>query len=105
VTTWAVVTEVLHLLGRGGGGWPGQEPFARRLGDGSLEVADLAHDLGLRSLALMAAYADQPMDFADATLVALAEARRDFRVVTFDSDFRVYRAAGGQVFELLDGPA
>jgi len=41
-----------------------------------LEVADLTAVLGDRSLELMAEYRLAEMDFADASLVALAEMRR-----------------------------
>jgi predicted nucleic acid-binding protein len=53
----------------------------------------------------METYAEVPMDFADASLVALAEALHDFRIVTFDNDFRVYRAAGGRVLFVFDSSA
>jgi predicted nucleic acid-binding protein len=93
-TTWAVVSEALHLLGRRHG-WQTQGHLARLVRTGRLEVADLTAVLGDRSLELMAEYHDAEMDFADASLVALAEARRDYRIVTFDSDFRFYRVAAG----------
>jgi uncharacterized protein len=101
-TTWAVVGEVLHLLGRRRG-WPVQAPLARAVQTGRLDVADLTAVLGDRSLELMAQYRDAEMDFADASLVALAESRRDYRIVTFDSDFRFYRMAGGLSFAVVDG--
>jgi predicted nucleic acid-binding protein len=45
-----------------------------------------------RASVLMDKYADQPMDFADATLVVLAERLRVTSIFTIDRDFRVYRA-------------
>lgn len=42
----------------------------------------------------MAKYADQPMSFADACLVRMSEQYRDSRIITTDSDFRVYRRDG-----------
>ncbi len=39
----------------------------------------------------MERYRDTPMDLADATLVALAEARGYRRIFTLDRHFRVYR--------------
>lgn len=36
-------------------------------------------------------YRDVPMDFADATLVALASSAPQVRIATFDSDFYTYR--------------
>ena len=98
-----MVAEALYLLGRGRDPWYGQRPLVERLALGSIIVPDLTESLGARSLALMAQYADVPMDFADASLVALAEARGEFRIVTFDSDFRVYRTSGGASLVVLDG--
>ena len=43
------------------------------------------------------------MDIADATLVAVAEARGLRRVFTLDSDFGVYRFRGREAFELVPG--
>lgn len=108
LTTWAVITEALHLLGkaaesRGTRTWFGQEPLARRLQLGSIFVATLTDAMALRALALMEQYADRPMDFADASLVALAEVVGEMRIVTFDTDFYVYRTQSGAAFTVLDG--
>jgi predicted nucleic acid-binding protein len=46
---------------------------------------------------LMAKYADVPMSLADACLVRMTELVPQVRVLTFDTDFRVYRRAGRQV--------
>jgi len=43
---------------------------------------------------LMRAYADQPMSFADACLVCMAERRAASTIFTTDADFRVYRHKG-----------
>ena len=49
----------------------------------------------------MAKYADSPMDFADATLVALAEERSIASIVTLDrKDFSVYRTASRKGFAI-----
>lgn len=58
---------------------------------------------GLASL--MKQYADVPMDFADATLVYLAQRERLNTVFTIDSDFLVYRIGGRQRFRVLPDPA
>jgi len=42
----------------------------------------------------MQKYADAPMDFADASLVATAETLRLRRVFTLDHHFRAYRVDG-----------
>jgi predicted nucleic acid-binding protein len=44
-----------------------------------------------RVLSLMKKYADTPMDFVDACLVAMTEEKRDCQLITLDSDFRIYR--------------
>ena len=41
------------------------------------------------------------MDLADATLVAAAEKLRLNRILTLDSDFRIYRLAGKRYFEVI----
>jgi predicted nucleic acid-binding protein len=41
------------------------------------------------------------MDFADASLVALAERRQLRKVFTLDRDFYVYRIDGKDAFEVL----
>ena len=64
----------------------------------------MAYDVSdaLRVLDLLHKYADRPMDLADATLVALAEQLRTYRVFTLDrADFSVYRAHGRRAFELV----
>ena len=52
-------------------------------------------------LRLMKKYADLPMDFADACLVDMAGDYRTGRILTLDSDFRVYRWAKDRPFDLL----
>jgi predicted nucleic acid-binding protein len=45
-------------------------------------IEDLSHELVERSREVMRRYADHPMDLADATLVALAEAGELRRIFT-----------------------
>jgi len=66
-----------------------------------LVLADLDPSGVARAQALMEKYRDVPMDIADATLVAVAEARHLKRVFTLDSDFAVYRLRGREAFELI----
>ena len=58
----------------------------------------------MRALELMEKYNDMPMDLADASLVALAEADSYQRVFSIDSDFYVYRLADGSALEVVPGP-
>ncbi len=57
-------------------------------------MADIEDALVARSADLMRRYNDRPMDLADATLVALAEARDLREIFTLDSDFRTYQLRG-----------
>ena len=47
----------------------------------------------------MEQYSDTPMDLADASLVATAEALHLTRIFTLDSDFYVYRIKDTGTFE------
>ena len=99
VTTWPVVAEAMYLVGRSGG-WRGQSRLWQLIRSGRLVVHDLDGRLVERSYELMEQYQDMPMSLADATLVAVGEATRDWRVFTLDDHFRTYRPRGGS-FELL----
>ena len=55
----------------------------------------------LRALALMERYANVPMSFADACLVALAESNPGARLFTLDQDFLIYRQHDDKPLTLL----
>jgi uncharacterized protein len=65
---------------------------------------DTAADLP-RIIALLHQYRDLPADFADVSLVALAERLNLRRIASFDRDFSIYRMPGKRRFEnvLLHG--
>ncbi|PYR98840.1 MAG: pilus assembly protein, partial [Acidobacteria bacterium] len=46
-------------------------------------------------------YSDLPMDFADSTLVVLAEELDTNLLFTVDRDFQVYRIRGRKAFRVL----
>ena len=50
---------------------------------------------------LMVKYSNVPMSFADACLVRLAERFPAAQLLTFDSDFRIYRTANQHAIPLL----
>jgi uncharacterized protein len=95
VTTWPAFTEAIYLLGRAAG-WPAQEALWRMIERQALVLEELSGELALRSMELMRRYGDHPMDLADATLVAVAEASGSRTIFTLDSDFRSYRLRGGR---------
>lgn len=52
-----------------------------------------------RIIALLEKYRDLPADFADVSLLALAERLSVSRVASIDSDFAIYRLSGKRRFE------
>ncbi len=77
--------------------FPTPEPVLTLVARGDLILDfDLAAELP-RILALVAKYADQPMDLADACVVRISELAADSRVWTVDrTDFTAYRRNGRQ---------
>lgn len=99
ITTEAVVAEACHLVLRGGA--PASLPLDFLL---SADIPIVAIPAGghRRAKSLMATYGSLPMDYADATLVALAEALRLRTVFTIDRrGFAAYRRTPRQPFALL----
>lgn len=102
VTSWPALTEAVYILGSRAG-WKGQEALLRLVSRGDLLAADLDRDGVEKCAELMRKYRSLPMDFADATLVVLAERLKTRRVFTLDSDFRIYRIGGRRAFEIVPG--
>lgn len=101
VSTEAVLTEATHLLGGLKGGRQACGDFF--LSGGSLLVPPTRASLR-RSRDLVHQYSDLPMDYADATLVVLAEELGTNLVFTTDRrDFGVYRIKGRRRFEIVPG--
>ena len=100
VTTWANLTEAMHILGSRGG-WRAQSPLMTWVCDGRLQVDGIETTDLPRLRDLMAKYADVPMDIGDACLVALAERLGTDLVFTVDADFRLYRLKGRRAFRVV----
>lgn len=95
LTTWPVITEACHFLSQQGK--CALLTFIRR---GGLRVEPLSADDVPRLGELLARY--QRMDFADATLVVLAEKTAVTEIYTIDRrDFEVYRTHTGRRFRLI----
>jgi hypothetical protein len=99
VSTEAVVTEASHLLRRVPGG---VSSCIRFFLDGGAVLVPTAPSTLARCRALVEKYSDLPMDYADATLVALGEELETNLVFTTDRrDFGIYRLAGERTFEIV----
>lgn len=99
VSTEAVLTEATHLLGRASGGRAACVDFFLR--GGAVLMPTSAAVLG-RVRVLLGKYGDVPMDYADATLVTLAEDLDTPLVFTTDRhDFSIYRWKDRQRFTIL----
>jgi predicted nucleic acid-binding protein len=99
-TTGAVVTEAMHFLRSLSGG---AGALAGLLAKGPIHIDDtFAPALLEAAVTLMARYTDTPMDFADATLVLLAERLGTPDILTLDErGFRTFRFAGKRHFRLV----
>jgi len=98
VSTEAVLTEATHLLSGVPGGREACVDFF--LAGGATLVPSDRGSLQ-RCRELLRQYADVPMDFADATLVTLAEELGTRRIFTLDADFEVYRLPRKARFDLV----
>jgi predicted nucleic acid-binding protein len=88
VTACPAVAEAMHMLAD----IPrGTERLCELLAEGGVQILELHSNDFRRIKELMVKYRDLPMDFADAALVRVAERDGLTRIITFDSDFRVYR--------------
>jgi uncharacterized protein len=94
VSNIAVVTEVCHLLDFS---LAAQQDFLQWANE-ALDLDAQTHRDLARIREIVAKYQDLPADFADASLVALAERRGLFVVASVDSDFNVYRGAARRRF-------
>lgn len=50
---------------------------------------------------LLKKYQDQPISLADACLIRMAEIYHQPQIITFDSDFEIYRWGGKKKFEIV----
>ena len=99
LTTWMPVTEAMYLLEFS---VKAQGALLEMIERGALRVLPLeVGDIpSVRSL--MRKYSDLPMDFADATLVQIANREKIRKVFTLDRrDFSIYRLKRNQAFTIV----
>lgn len=101
ITTYPVITEVCHILLKRQG-IKAQLNFVTMYQLGAFEVFEIPKKDKDRMLLLMQQYADLPMDFADASLVLLAEQLGHGKILSTDKrDFHTYRWKNTQLFSNL----
>jgi hypothetical protein len=99
VTTEAVLTETLYLIGPR---WQAQKVCLEFLRRGAFVLVPASQTSLNRVAVLMEKYRNVAMDYADATLVALAEELGTDLVFTLDRrGFSVYRLNQRRSFQLL----
>jgi predicted nucleic acid-binding protein len=99
LTSEAVLAELFHLVGDRNREVRAAWKFVR---SGALTISQMT-DADLPSLdSLMHQYRDRPMDFADATLVRIAERESLSLILTIDhNDFETYRIQGRRRFRIV----
>ena len=100
VTTWPCFTEAMYLLYREGG-LQFQEALWKLRVSGVLHLHLTTPEEEHRMRQMMLQYADSPMDLADASLVASAEALSIDRIFTIDRHFHAYRLASGAALQVV----
>ncbi len=102
-TTEAVLTETFHLVSRNRQNVPKAWNFIR---SGALAIQSITDSDLPEIQSLMLRYRDHPMDFADATLVHVANREAVSLILTIDhNDFETYRLAGNKKFTIRPGRA
>ena len=103
LTTEAVITESAYLLrGRSEHQRAALDWVQRARKAGMLQVLPVEDHAALAGI--IAKYADLPCDYADATLIALAERTGVLQIATIDQgDFSAYRVRGHRRFRILIG--
>ena len=88
ITSWAVITEVSHMLDFN---LNVQIDFLKWCEVGGIEVYNISQDEISNSRVMMEKYIDIPMDLADGTLMYIANKLKIKNIVSIDSDFDIYR--------------
>jgi predicted nucleic acid-binding protein len=70
-------------------------------GRGVYSIAISAEGHWTKIEALLKKYSDRPISLADACLIRCAEIHHEARILTFDSDFNVYKWSRNRRFEIL----
>ncbi|HHD82466.1 MAG TPA: PIN domain-containing protein [Campylobacterales bacterium] len=88
ITTWAVVTEVTHMLDFN---LNVQLDFLKWLELGAIKIYEINQSDLSEIIPMMSKYTNVPMDLADSTLMFVAHKEHIKDIVSIDSDFDIYR--------------
>ena len=94
ITSWAVITEVSHMLDFN---LQVQIDFLKWCEVGGIEVYNITQDEISNIRVMMEKYIDIPMDLADGTLMYIANKQNIKNIVSIDSDFDIYRTLKNKV--------
>lgn len=99
VTTEAVITEACYLANKG------NSAGAQKIVDlglrGFYQIAFALEGHQPVLLKLLEKYEDIPISLADACLICCAELQNEPRILTFDTDFEIYRWGRNKRFEII----
>lgn len=99
ITTEAVITETLYLVGPD---WRAQKTCLEFLTRGAFQLVPSSQASLKRVSVLMDRYRNVPMDFADATLVALGEEMETGWIFTLDRrGFSTFRMNRNRAFQII----
>ncbi len=96
----AVVAEACFLMRKVDPAGPAEVIALGQKGMYEILISLVDHWSGIE--ALLRKYADRPVSLADACLVRCAEMYQESRILTFDSDFNVYRWGRNKKFHVID---
>lgn len=88
ITSWAVITEVSHMLDFN---LQVQIDFLKWIEVGGIKIFYISQNEISTIRVMMEKYLDIPMDLADATLMYIANKENIKNIVSIDSDFDIYR--------------
>ncbi len=88
ITSWAVLTEVSHMLDFN---LKVQIDFLKWIERGGVSVYEISQSDIAHIRVMMEKYIDIPMDLADGTLMYIANVENIKEIISIDSDFDIYR--------------
>jgi uncharacterized protein len=98
LTCEAVIVETCFLLRNIYGG---QETVMSLLGEGKILISMCLNEEAAVIKELLRQYQSVPMSLADACLVRMTQLYPDSELLTFDSDFRIYRKNRNQLISVI----